>query len=163
MPRRPRSSWPSCSSPSQPACVGSTDRKPISVSGCAGDVAGDVPVIDPQAAEPRLAAEDDRPDVWRRRGPVVLVTHGQIDLDAALAPLRLLAEVAGEVARVFPDVAVDVDDHQVSPSFAVSGGSGNGVKRYIHHEIPASTSTTTYTSKMGSHAARPLSPSDCSW
>ena len=97
MPRRPAPGGRTRISASQPRCVGSSDRKPISRSGCGGDVVGHVRVIDPQPAQPRLAAEDDRPDRLAGRSGVVLEADRQIDLDPRLGPLGLLAEVVAEM------------------------------------------------------------------
>ena len=79
-----------------------------------GDVVGDIPVVDPQAAQARLAAEDDRPHVGDGTSLVVLVTDCQVELLARLRPPGLAAEVVGEVLGILPCVAVDVDDHGVA-------------------------------------------------
>src|SRR5439155_14246534 len=79
--------------------------------GVSGDVVGDVGIIDPQTAEAGFAAEDDRSH-WLGGGLlIILEPHGEIDFDAGLRTTGLLAKVIGEVLRVAPGVAVDVDDH----------------------------------------------------
>src|SRR5437016_5872400 len=74
--------------------------------GMSGDVVGDVRIIDPQATQSGLAAEDDRSHGLRGRLLVFLEPHGEIDFDAGFRTSGLLAEVVGEMLGVAPGVAV---------------------------------------------------------
>src|SRR5262245_43713133 len=85
-----------------------------------GHVVGDVLVLDPHPTELRLAAEDNGPRLSRGGGPVVVVTDGQIDLDAGPGSLGLPAEVVAEMPGVLPGVAVNIDDHDESRSKAAN-------------------------------------------
>ena len=51
---------------------------------------------------------------------VVFVANREIDLDAGLCPLRLLAKVVAEVIGELPGVAMNVDD-QLNGSSEVEG------------------------------------------
>src|SRR5262245_23728780 len=81
--------------------------------GMGGDIRGNIAIIDPQPAQPGLAAKDDRRHRLCRPGLVFLESHRQIDLDSSPRPASLLAEVVGEMLGISPGVAVDVDNHAV--------------------------------------------------
>ncbi|GDY19276.1 hypothetical protein LBMAG56_06210 [Verrucomicrobiota bacterium] len=66
-------------------------------------------VIDPEAAETGLAAEDNGAGIGRGGGGVVLVAHAQVHGLAAASTLRLPDEVSAEVFRETPEVGVDID------------------------------------------------------
>src|SRR6478735_3598318 len=84
-------------------------NQPVSVH---RDVAGDVLVIDPQTAQPGLAAKDDGPHELWSMGSIFLEPHGQINFHSGPRPAGLLAEVVREMIGVRPGVAMNVDDHE---------------------------------------------------
>src|SRR5688500_13235387 len=67
-------------------------------------------IVDPQPAEFRLAAKDDRLHSRWRRALIVLEAHGQIDFLARLGPRKLTAKIVSKVIGIAPEVAMDVDD-----------------------------------------------------
>src|SRR5437870_2914437 len=74
-------------------------------------VLGHVAVIDPQPAQSRLAAEDNRPHRLRRASTIILVAHGQVQFHAGPRTASLIAKILAEMLWKLPGVAVDVDDH----------------------------------------------------
>src|SRR4029450_7234704 len=105
-----------------PARLGWIDRQKTDQSiGMGCDIIGYVLVIDPDAAEPRLATEDDRADLLRGGPLIIFEPHRQIDLNAGPRPPRLSAEVVGKVPLIIPSVAVNVDDH-AEASKSLPGG-----------------------------------------
>lgn len=79
--------------------------------GVEGDVGGDFIVGDPEAGEFGFAAEDDGFVAEGGTGAVGIVVNGEVNFLVAAGVAGLRFEVVGEVAGVFPEVAVDVDDH----------------------------------------------------
>src|SRR5262245_41450809 len=65
--------------------------------GMSPDVISDVLIIDPQAAVPGLAAEDDGADGLGGRGAVVRKAHRQIDLRTGSGSTGLQAKVGREM------------------------------------------------------------------
>ena len=76
-----------------------------------GDVGGDLVVGDPEAGKLGLAAEDDGFIAEGGSGAISVVVDGKVHFLVAAGVAGLALEIVGEVAGVFPEVAVDVDDH----------------------------------------------------
>ena len=74
------------------------------------DVISDRSIIDPESAEFRLAAENDRADIRNRSALIVFKRDSQIELHAGFCTLALLAEVVIEVFRKLPEMTVHIDD-----------------------------------------------------
>ncbi len=79
--------------------------------GVEGDVGSDFIVRDPEAGELGFAPEDDGFVAEGGTGAVGVVVDGEVDFLVAAGVAGLGFEIVGEVAGVFPEVAVDVDDH----------------------------------------------------
>ncbi len=79
--------------------------------GVEGDVGGDFVVGDPEAGEFGFAAEDDGFVAEGGAGAIGVVVDGEVDFLIAAGAAGLGFEIVGEVTGVFPEVAVDVDDH----------------------------------------------------
>ena len=79
--------------------------------GMEGDVGGDFVIGDPEAGEFGFAAEDNGFVAEGGTGAVGVVVNGEVDFLIAAGVAGLRFEVVGEVAGVFPEVAMDVDDH----------------------------------------------------
>lgn len=77
--------------------------------GVGGDVGGDFAVGHPEAGEFGFTAEDDRFFAAGGGGLVLIPADGEIHFYIAAGSGGLALEVVGEVLRVLPEVAVDVD------------------------------------------------------
>src|SRR4051794_34618854 len=77
-----------------------------------GNVVGNQGIIDPEAAQPGLAAKNDRSHGLGGGILVVLESDGQIDFGACTRTVGLLTKVVGEMFGIPPGVAVNVDDHR---------------------------------------------------
>src|SRR5579862_1852808 len=78
------------------------------------DVAGDLAVRHPQSGKLGFAAENNRPVARARLRRILFPAYGQVyfDISAGAAGLRL--EVFGKMRRIFPVMAVDVNQHSAS-------------------------------------------------
>ena len=78
-----------------------------------GNIRSHLLIRNPQTGTLGLSAEDHGL-LARLAGSVILTPpHGQVDFDIAASAFRLLLEVVGEMLRVFPKVAVNVDQHEL--------------------------------------------------
>ena len=94
--------------------------------GVEGNVGGDFIVRDPQPGEFGFAAKDDGFIAKCGTGAVGVVVDGEVDFLVAAGAAGLGFEIVREVAGVFPEVAVYVDDHggRIADCWERLGGRG---------------------------------------
>jgi hypothetical protein len=78
-----------------------------------GNIRRNLPIWNPQSRPLGLAAENNR--FLARAGSFLIIAppHSQVHLDIAASPFGLLLEVVGEMLRVFPKMAMNVDQHEL--------------------------------------------------
>jgi hypothetical protein len=81
--------------------------------GMRGHALRHVCIIHPQSGKPRLAAENHGDRFLRACIAVFVITHRQINFRIAARAVGLAAEIVIEIARIFPNVAMNVDDHKI--------------------------------------------------
>src|SRR5262245_53640256 len=74
-------------------------------------IIGNVLIVDPNAAEPRLAAKHNGPNSFHRLPTILVVPDCQIHFDPRPRSFGLPTKLVAEMLRVGPRMTVNIDNH----------------------------------------------------